>query len=80
MRVAYRMRIDPGHEAEYIRRHNPIWPQLKVTLKAQGVHTYSIYLDRRAGCSRTLRSRIWRVGRRSPTPKSAANGGPTCVR
>ena len=48
MRVAFRMRVDPGHEAEYIRRQNPIWPQLEATLKAHGVRTYSIYLDRQA--------------------------------
>lgn len=49
MRVAFRMKVDPGHEAEYIRRHNPIWPELEQTLKAHGVRTYSIYLDRTTG-------------------------------
>ena len=49
MRVAFRMKVDPGHEAEYIRRHTPIWPELEQTLKVHGVRTYSIYLDRQTG-------------------------------
>jgi L-rhamnose mutarotase len=49
MRVAFRMRINPGQEAEYIARHNPIWPELEATLIAHGVRTYSIYLDRPTG-------------------------------
>lgn len=49
MRVAFRMKVDPGHEPEYIERHNPIWPELEATLKAYGVRTYSIYLDRQTG-------------------------------
>jgi L-rhamnose mutarotase len=46
MRIALRMKVDPGHEAEYIRRHNPIWPELEQTLLDHGVSTYSIFLDR----------------------------------
>jgi L-rhamnose mutarotase len=45
-RVAFRMKLHPGQDAEYIRRHNPIWPELEMTLKKHGVLTYSIYLDR----------------------------------
>jgi L-rhamnose mutarotase len=46
-RIALRMKVHPGQEAEYIRRHNPIWPQLEATLKEHGVRTYSIYMDRK---------------------------------
>ena|SRR3972149_3426479 len=49
MRVAFRMKVHPGQEAEYIRRHNPIWPELEAALKEHGVRSYSIYLDRSTG-------------------------------
>lgn len=49
MRVAFRMSVHPGQEAEYIRRHNPIWPELEATLKEHGVRDYSIFLDRTTG-------------------------------
>lgn len=48
-RLAFRMKVHSGQEAEYIRRHNPIWPELEETLLAHGVTTYSIYLDRQSG-------------------------------
>jgi L-rhamnose mutarotase len=40
------MSVHPGQEAEYIRRHQPIWDDLERTLRVHGVHTYSIFLDR----------------------------------
>jgi L-rhamnose mutarotase len=46
IRKAFIMTLDPGQEDEYRRRHNPIWPELESTLKAHGVHNYSIFLDR----------------------------------
>jgi L-rhamnose mutarotase len=49
MRVAFRMQVHLGQEAEYVRRHNPIWPELEATLKAHGVRDYSIFLDRETG-------------------------------
>lgn len=49
MRIAFRMQVTPGHEAKYIARHNPIWPELEETLLAHGVESYSIYLDRATG-------------------------------
>ena len=39
------MAVHPGQEAEYERRHQPIWPELEAVLKEHGVHTYSIFLD-----------------------------------
>jgi len=39
------MSINKGEEAEYERRHRPIWRELEETLLAHGVDTYSIYLD-----------------------------------
>lgn len=43
-RIAFVMSVYPGQEAEYIRRHRPIWPELEAVLKAHGVHNYSIFL------------------------------------
>ena len=40
------MSVTPGREAEHIRRHNPIWPDLENVLREHGVQTYSIFLDR----------------------------------
>jgi L-rhamnose mutarotase len=41
------MTLKPGHQEEYERRHNPIWPELRDVLHSHGVHNYSIFLDRR---------------------------------
>jgi L-rhamnose mutarotase len=38
------MSVNPGQEAEYERRHRPIWPELEAILKAHGVTSYSIFL------------------------------------
>ena len=39
------MHLKPGAVAEYKRRHDEIWPELAVELKAAGVSDYSIFLD-----------------------------------
>lgn len=44
IRKAFVMSVHPGHEAEYARRHQPIWEELAATLRAHGVHNYSIHL------------------------------------
>ena len=46
IRKAFQMTLKPGHQAEYEKRHNPIWPELQDVLKLHGVHNYSIFLDR----------------------------------
>lgn len=45
IRKAFLMTLKPGAEAEYQKRHNPIWPELQAVLKSHGVKTYSIFLD-----------------------------------
>ena len=45
IRRAFRMSVHPGQQAEYARRHQPIWRELEETLLAHGLRTYSIYLD-----------------------------------
>lgn len=44
-RVAFKMKLFPGKEAEYKKRHNEIWPELSALLKEAGVSEYSIFLD-----------------------------------
>lgn len=41
------MSVHAGREQEYVRRHQPIWPELEAMLLAHGVRTYSIFLDPR---------------------------------
>ncbi len=43
-RKAFVMTVKPGFEAEYERRHNPIWPELETVLRQHGVLSYSIFL------------------------------------
>jgi L-rhamnose mutarotase len=43
-RVAFAMKLLPGAEAEYRRRHAAVWPEMLAALKAAGALNYSIYL------------------------------------
>ena len=45
MKIAFKMKLNPGCKAEYIKRHNEIWPELSALLKENGVSDYSIFLD-----------------------------------
>lgn len=45
-RQAFKMFLKPGFEAEYEKRHNEIWPELKKLLKEAGVYDYSIFWDK----------------------------------
>ncbi len=44
-RVAFKMKLVKGQEAEYKRRHNELWPELNSLLKENGIKDYSIFLD-----------------------------------
>jgi L-rhamnose mutarotase len=44
-RVAFKMKLSPGKEAEYKKRHDEIWPELQELLKEAGISEYSIFLD-----------------------------------
>lgn len=46
VRKAFLMKLKPGMQEEYERRHNPVWPEMAQLLKTHGVGNYSIYLDR----------------------------------
>lgn len=44
-RIAFKMKLFPGCAAEYKKRHDEIWPELKSLLKTTGIAEYSIFLD-----------------------------------
>jgi L-rhamnose mutarotase len=43
IRKAFVLQLRPGAAEEYRRRHESIWPELVATLRAHGVHRYSIF-------------------------------------
>ena len=43
IRKAFVMSVNEGCEAEYIHRHQPIWPDLEAALLENRVKTYSIF-------------------------------------
>jgi L-rhamnose mutarotase len=45
IRIAFKMKLKTGCEAEYQRRHNALWPELKKILIDQGINDYSIFHD-----------------------------------
>ncbi len=55
---AFRMRLKPGFEEEYRRRHEAIWPELVALLRDAGISDYSIHLDRATG---HLFASLWRT-------------------
>lgn len=48
--IAFRMLLRPGAEQEYRRRHDEIWPELEVELRAAGIHDYRIFHDPENHC------------------------------
>ena len=44
-RIAFKMQLNRGMEAEYLKRHDEIWPELQALLKETGISRYSIFLD-----------------------------------
>ena len=44
-RYAFKMKLNPGMEAEYRKRHDEIWPELVTLLHEAGISDYSIHLD-----------------------------------
>ena len=43
--IGFLMRLKPGQEREYRRRHEQIWPELQAALTQAGISDYSIFLD-----------------------------------
>ena len=46
VRKGFKMQLFPGQEAEYEKRHNQLWPEMKEMIHNYGGHNYSIYLDK----------------------------------
>jgi L-rhamnose mutarotase len=44
-RIAFKMKLFTGCEAEYKRRHDALWPELQQLLKDAGIKEYSIFID-----------------------------------
>ena len=42
-RYAWKAKLKEGKRAEYQRRHNEIWPEMKELLKSAGICNYSIW-------------------------------------
>ena len=42
---AFKMKLHPGMEAEYERRHNQLWPEMADMIHEYGGSNYSIFLD-----------------------------------
>ena len=42
----FKMKLYPGMEEEYERRHNLLWPEMKDMIHAHGGKNYTIFLDR----------------------------------
>jgi L-rhamnose mutarotase len=43
-RIGFAMKLLPGAEAEYRRRHAAVWPEMLAELKTAGARNYSIFL------------------------------------
>lgn len=43
-KYAWKAKLKQGKRAEYIRRHNEIWQEMKDTLNEAGIKNYSIWL------------------------------------
>jgi len=42
-RFAWKAKIKPGMKAEYIKRHDEIWPEMTELLNEAGIHNYTIW-------------------------------------
>ena len=40
---AWILAVRPGYEAEYLKRHEEIWPEMLAALKAAGIRNYNIF-------------------------------------
>lgn len=44
-RVGFKMKLKPGNEMEYVKRHDEIWPELTKLLSDTGIRNYTIFRD-----------------------------------
>ena len=45
MRKGFKMKLYPGMAAEYERRHNELWPEMRQMIHEHGGKNYTIFLD-----------------------------------
>ena len=45
----FKMKLFPGMEEEYERRHDALWPEMKEMIAEYGGKNYSIFLDKETG-------------------------------
>ena len=45
-RKGFKMKLYPGMEAEYEKRHNELWPEMQDMIHEYGGKNYTIFLDR----------------------------------
>ena len=45
IRKAFKMKLHPGMEEEYRRRHESLWPEMRDMIHEYGGRNYSIFLD-----------------------------------
>lgn len=57
-KFAFKMRLNPGCQDEYVKRHDAIWPELVELLKGAGISDYSIHFDDETN---TLFGVLWRT-------------------
>ena len=43
-RTAWKAKVKVGCGAEYVKRHNEFWPEMKEVLKTAGICNYTIFL------------------------------------
>ena len=46
VRKGFKMKLYPGMEAEYEKRHNELWPEMQEMIHEYGGRNYTIFLDR----------------------------------
>jgi L-rhamnose mutarotase len=44
-KIAFKMKLMPGFQEEYKRRHDALWPEIQALLKEHGIADYTIFLD-----------------------------------
>lgn len=62
----FKMKLFEGQEAEYERRHNLLWPEMKDMIHEHGGKNYTIFLDRETltlfGCIEIEDEELWAKG------------------
>lgn len=48
IRKGFKMKLYPGFEKEYEKRHNQLWPEMRDMIHEYGGRNYSIFLDQEA--------------------------------